>query len=125
MRPGPAREVASGPIGGVAERTQVVDCPVGHRLPPSTLRDAALTAAAETLLVARRHLTRQRCGSCDERLMMPLRRTRRAVTVATDELPVATLDLELPLTRCPGCGADNLPAGARRHLRSVVGWLTA
>lgn len=44
---------------------------------------------------------------------MPARRTVRVVTVTPEDLPVVTLRFDLPMTRCPACGMDQLPARAR------------
>lgn len=47
---------------------------------------------------------------------MPARRTTRTVTVAPETLPVTTLRFDLPMSRCPGCGLDQLPYRARHDV---------
>ena len=83
---------------------------------------------ARALRVALLRLTRarwrpigsERCGACAAPLVMPPRRTARAVTVEPPASAPWTLELELPLTRCPDCGLENVPVATRILLRRAL-----
>ena len=52
---------------------------------------------------------------------MPARRTQRTVTVdGVDPLPAFRLRFDLPMTRCPDCGHDQLPTGSQDEFAEVV-----
>jgi len=74
-----------------------------------------VSAAIEHFSVARRGAIpgrAQRCRACRSQLTMPGFRSERAVTIVGAGLPAATLRLDLPLWRCPGCGIENVPREA-------------
>lgn len=110
-----------GTVAGRVERRPVVACPDGHDHPVD-LVEATRTASRDALPHARRQTLRRadRCGRCDTVLTMPVRRTERAVTVVTDHAPVTTLRFDLPTTRCPGCGAEQLPVRSQDDLVAVI-----
>ncbi len=84
-----------------------------HREVAPSLGSAARSASAESLPVARRRLARgDACRSCGTALTMPARRTVRVVTATPQGSPVTTLRFDVPMTRCPGCGLDQLPSRA-------------
>jgi len=53
---------------------------------------------------------RDRCAACLEPLVLPLRATSRSVTVEPPLGTPFTVTLDLPLSRCPECGDDNVPS---------------
>lgn len=111
------REVSAASIGVLGERLTVHHCPCGHHEVPRTLGHAARTAASETLPAARMGWFRgDRCRSCSTSLTMPARRTTRTVTTTPDDLPVSSLTFDLPMTRCPDCGLEQLPSRARHDV---------
>ena len=57
-----------------------------------------------------------RCGACATPLDLPSRRTVRSVTVEPPGDAPFTLDLVLPLLRCPDCAVENAPVEAGRPL---------
>ncbi len=61
-----------------------------------------------------------RCGACRAVLELPARRTTRSVTVETPGHAPVTLELALPLVRCPDCAVDNVPVDVRPSLRAAV-----
>jgi hypothetical protein len=52
---------------------------------------------------------------------MPVRRTERPVTIVeVPPLPVTTLRFDLPTTRCPECGLDQVPTRSQDDLSASV-----
>lgn len=104
------REATVGTVGALLERLPVVRCRAGHGA-PAPIGDVVATVCLEVLPAARRRRLRGlACGSCKAPLTMPVRRTRRPVTVADlVEVPVLTVHLDLPVTRCPACATDQVP----------------
>lgn len=122
VHPGPPREATVGTVLAVAESLAVVECRSGHRVPPAVA--GAVTAAVREALphADRRRLARtDRCARCRADLSMPVRRTERPVTVAeVAPLPVTTLRFDLPTTRCPDCGLDQVPTRSQDDLSATV-----
>lgn len=115
---GGPREATVGTVAVLLERQPVVACPAEHRTAPPEAVQAAMAATDDAVPRARRRLLRgERCARCDTQLTMPVRRTRWPVTVeATAEVPVLTLQFDLPATRCPECGTDQLPTRSQEDL---------
>lgn len=126
-RPGPViagrdREATVGTVAGRVERTPTVACPDGHGH-PAPVTEPALAACHEAVPRARSRALRRTdaCGTCGATLTMPVRRTERAVTLAgVPHVPVTTLRFDLPTTRCPDCGADQVPSRSQDDLDAVV-----
>lgn len=91
-------------------------CPSGHPVDGT----AALRRAASGLVLARRRPGHDRCGACRAPLDLPERSGRRALTVEPDGDAPFTLELALPLRRCPDCAVDNVPARDRRDLHRAL-----
>lgn len=99
-----------------------------HRAGDPGTGASARRSESGALRVALRRLTRARwrptgsgrCGACGAPLVMPPRRTARAVTVEPPASAPWTLELELPLTRCPDCGIENVPVATRILLRRAL-----
>lgn len=120
--PGPPREATVGTIAATAETLAVVECTDGHRAPPPLAGEAVAAVSQALPTATRRPLGRvDRCGRCDAALTMPVRRTERPVTLAeVTGLPVTTLRFDLPTTRCPDCGLDQVPTRSRDDLSAAV-----
>lgn len=61
-----------------------------------------------------------RCGSCDGGLDLPQRVTSRSITVVPAGMTPFTVDLELPVTRCGECAADNVAVGLGRAVQRAA-----
>jgi hypothetical protein len=110
-------EVTVGTVATLVEQRPVVACGAGHALTPPEVVGAAMEAADAQLLRARRRLLGpDRCGACGTRLTMPVRRTVRSIVVDGDGLPVITIRFDLPSSRCPECGVDQLPTRSQEDL---------
>ena len=117
----PGAEVVVGTVAGVLERRPVLACPQGHLRSAPGVPAAALSAVETQLPQARGRWRRgETCVTCRAALDLPVRRTRRAVTVTGAGLPVHTLHLDVPMTRCGTCGTDQLPTRSRRDLQELV-----
>ncbi len=117
----PGSEGVVGTVAGVLERRPVLVCPSDHVRAAPGGSDAAVTAVEAQLPHARgRWRRRDACGSCDAALDLPVRRTRRSITVGHAGLAVHTLHLDVPMTRCGDCGTDQLPTRSRSDLHGVV-----
>jgi hypothetical protein len=119
---GAARDATVGTVGGLLEAGWLVACPSGHRAPPDSGRAVADEVAERLPQAHRTRLARtDRCRSCDAALTMPVRRTERPVSVSeVDGLPVTTIVLDLPSTRCLECSTDQVPARSVGDVRAVV-----
>lgn len=98
-------------------------CDGGHttRLPGDAV-DALLAAIATQLpTAARRGVVRRRevCHDCGEELVLPPRRTERAVPEDVDGL-VVTAHVEAPVLRCPACAREQLTPEAAAAVPSVL-----
>ncbi len=114
-------EVMPGTVSAVLERRPVVDCGAGHERPPASARPAADEAIARAIPRARqRRLRREVCDSCGAALTMPVRRTVRPVSVEAPDLPVLTVQIDLPMTRCPDCGRDQVPGRSQPDLDALA-----
>lgn len=117
---GPA-EVTVGTVAAALERRPVVACPQRHAATPPACSGAAMDAAEDALPRARaRWLRDDRCRGCGAALRMPVRRTQRTVTAAIEDLPPQTIHLDLPMTRCPDCGLDQVPSRSQEDLVVVI-----
>lgn len=111
-----------GTVSVVLESRPAVACPDGHDATPGEVVGAAMAAVESQVTQARSRLLRaDACRVCDTALSMPVRRTERPVTVDADgERPVMTLVFDLPSTRCPDCGTDQLPSRSQEDLVVAV-----
>ena len=116
-----SRESTVGSIAARVERRPVVACPQGHQLSPPEVVGAAMAAVDTAVLRARSRVLRSDvCRSCRAGLTMPVRRTTRSVTVEGAELPIATITLDLPMTRCGSCGLDQVPSRSHEDLTVAI-----
>jgi hypothetical protein len=121
------REATVGSAAGVIDRLPVVRCDAGHRsfatAVPTVTDDALRQVRAAVPYARARRLRRDEvCCGCAQPLTMPVRRTDWPVTL---EGPggldvVLTLRLDLPATRCPGCGTDHVPTRSQADLEDTV-----
>jgi len=111
-------QASVGTVAVALERRPVIACEQRHEATPPEVVDAAMAAATSSLPRARKRLLRHDvCGACGAALTMPVRRTVRPVTVEGDsEVPVLTLRFEVPSTRCPECGVDQVPSRSQEDL---------
>jgi hypothetical protein len=117
----PGTEVAVGTVAGVLERRPVLACPQGHLQAVPGGPAAALSAVGLQLPQARGRWRRgDACATCKAALDLPVRRTRRSVTITDPGLAVHTLHLDVPMTRCGDCGTDQLPTRSWSDLQEVV-----
>ena len=117
----PPSEVAVGTVAGVLDRRPVLVCASDHVRPAPGAAAAALGAVDAQLPQAHRRWRRgDACASCRAALDLPVRRTRRSVTVEAAGLAVHTLHLDVPMTRCGDCGTDQVPTRSRPDLQGVV-----
>jgi hypothetical protein len=117
-----------GTVAGSIAHLPVVRCPAGHAEPATDHPEAAaavLTTVRAAVPHARPRVLRgEVCATCGGRLTMPVRRSGWPVTVSDLEgLPVLTLRFDLPSTRCPDCGVDQLPTRSQDDLVTTVGEL--
>jgi hypothetical protein len=122
---GVARPAATRRLGRVEVTVpprRVATCGRGHHADETT----AIRAGLDGLVRARlRPVGPARCGACRAALDLPERTTSRGVTLEPAGSPPYTLELRLPLVRCPDCAVDNVPPGMmtllRRAARAAVG----
>lgn len=113
----PGTEVSVGTVAGVLDRRPVVRCPSQHDRSPASGPPAAVAAVEERLDLARsRRFRGDACRHCGDGLTLPVRRTRRSVTVTEPELGAHTLHLDVPMVRCASCGHDQVPSRSRDDL---------
>jgi hypothetical protein len=118
-------EAQVGTVAGLLEQLPRIRCPAGHT-GPATADPAATRAVLEQVRRAVGHarstrLRGERCAVCGARLTMPVRRTTWPVTV--DEVPgvpLLTFRFDVPSTRCPDCGVDQVPARSQGDLAATV-----
>ncbi|MFU8841718.1 MAG: hypothetical protein ACNA8R_13520 [Nitriliruptoraceae bacterium] len=114
-------ERARGTVAGLLEPGLELRCDQHGLQSSAAARDAAVAVAHLRLPRARRcRLRRTCCGACDAPLLLPVRRTQRSLTVDGDGLPVHTIHLDLPLTRCPDCGVDQVPLRSQDDLDGLL-----
>ena len=115
-------EVSVGTVAVALEARPVVACDEDHGATPREVVGAAMAAVERLVPQARSRLLRKdACHACGAALTMPVRRTERPVTVAAeDERPVLTLLFDLPSSRCPDCGADQVPSRSQEDLVVAV-----
>jgi hypothetical protein len=51
---------------------------------------------------------------------MPVRRTQRAVPSMLPDCRPVTIHFDLPMTRCPDCGLDQVPSRSQEDLVVVI-----
>lgn len=122
LEPSGSAEITVGTVAVALEARPVVACDADHRATPGEVVGAAMATVEELVPQARsRLLRRDACRSCGAALTMPVRRTELPVTVeADDDRPVMTLLFDLPSSRCPDCGADQLPSRSQEDLVVAV-----
>jgi hypothetical protein len=117
----PGVEVVRGSVAGLLDRRPVLACVSGHEHAPANGPSAAWEAIEERLDLARtRRLRGDACRYCGESLTLPVRRTRRSVTITDPDLAVHTLHLDVPMVRCGGCGRDQVPSRSQQDLRALA-----
>jgi hypothetical protein len=115
------REVAVGTVAAASEVQPTLVCPehgpVGSAL---TYTDAA--AALAHMVFARRRVMRgaDRCDGCGATMTMPVRRTVRPVTVAAPDVAPFTVTFDVPSSRCPACGLDQVPTRSQDDVREAL-----
>ena len=110
-----------GTLAARVERRPIISCPNGHRGTPPELVDEAMQAVVDQITRARGRLLRQdACAGCGAGLSMPVRRSRRVVSLPTSLGGVLSIELDLPLTRCPACGVDQVPSASGEDLVVVI-----
>jgi hypothetical protein len=118
---GAPNEVTVGTVGAAVERRPVARCPDDHGATPAEAVGAAMEAVDTAVDRARsRFLRAEVCRSCGSALTMPVRRTARTVTVEDPRMPIVTLHLDLPMTRCGECGVDQVPSRSHEDLTVVI-----
>ncbi|WP_052667668.1 hypothetical protein [Nitriliruptor alkaliphilus] len=119
---GAGREATVGTVAALLEAGWLVACPAGHRTPPDAGSEVADEVAARLPQARRRPMARaDRCTSCDAALTMPVRRTERPVSVTeVPGLPVTTVVLDVPSTRCGTCSTDQVPTRSVDDVRAAV-----
>jgi len=115
----PGHELTSAGLMVAVESRRGLRCGQGH-VDRSLPRSALLALDRQTSTARRSLFGREDCGACRTTLDLPARDTTRHVTVEPDGGPPFTLTLSLPVSRCPGCGLDNLSAVTGRRLRAMV-----
>jgi hypothetical protein len=114
-------EVTVGTVAAAVERRPVAVCADGHEATPAEVVGATMDAVDASVPRARSRLFRTDvCRSCGSGLAMPVRRTGRTVTVEDPSLPIVTVHLDLPMTRCGECGEDQVPSRSHEDLTVVV-----
>lgn len=115
-------EVTVGTVGVALEARPAVACSLGHGATPGEVVGAAMTTVEAQVPQARARLLRaDACRDCGAALTMPVRRTELPVTVPSEaERPVMTLLFDLPATRCPDCGTDQVPSRSQEDLVVAV-----
>ncbi len=115
-----------GTVAGVVEPGLLLRCSQHGPQPVDRAVAAARGSAGDRLQRARRcRIRRTCCATCGALLTLPARRGRRSLTVQAAELPVHTIHLDLPLTRCPDCGLDQVPWRSQDDLDGVLAALYA
>lgn len=97
----------------------VVHCAVGHRQAPAGLLPLARAALRARIAFARTNWRgKTRCRACKRELTMPSRWTQIPVTIETPT--VFTVTIDVPASRCPNCGLDQLAARAMKDLDTAL-----
>ena len=121
--PGPGRELTVGTVAVSVERLPGFRCDAGHLSPSDDVDVARVLATCDELVppAGGGRLRGDRCSGCRAALTMPVRRTVRSVPVAgASAIGVLTLHLDVPATRCPGCGRDQVPRRSQADLTAAV-----
>lgn len=114
-------QVTVGTVTATVEQRPVVACAPNHGASPPELVGAAMEATDAVVARARSRVLRADvCVSCGEVLAMPVRRAATSVSVTTEHLPVVTIHLDVPMTRCGGCGLDQVPSRSQEDLTVVI-----
>lgn len=119
---GGAREAHVGSVAAALESVPELHCDAGHRSPaPNTDLTVVLAAINERIAQAAGGVRGDRCAACRTRLTMPTRRTTRSVpVVGASSAGVLTFHLDVPATRCPACGLDQVPRRSRADVAAAV-----
>ncbi|WP_130649615.1 hypothetical protein [Egicoccus halophilus] len=111
--PAPGDECTVGTVAAVVEQRPRWRCRHGHDAGPVLTAARVHDEVVALVAMARRRRLRgdDRCANCGAALTMPARRTVWPLTLTDPDGTVAvTLTLDLPATRCPDCGRDQVPA---------------
>jgi len=119
------RDARIGPVLAVVDARAITDCPsCSSRRSKAALQRAVDSALERGILFAGRRGGQQCCAACASVLDLPMRASKRSVTVEPPDGPPFTLTFSLPFVRCGTCAADNVPAelegGVRRTARIVT-----
>ncbi|HSK21899.1 MAG TPA: hypothetical protein VK906_01920 [Egicoccus sp.] len=121
--PAPGREATVGTVAGGIEQLPRWRCPHGHDAGPVLTADRARDEVAAGVAVARRRRLRggDVCVACGSALTMPVRRTVWPVTLTDpDRRSAITLTYDVPATRCPDCGQNQVPTRSADDLAAVL-----
>lgn len=117
----PPAERTVGAVAGLLEPGFVGRCAQHGHQPLLEVAETATALAHERIPRARRcRLRHTCCAACRTVLSLPARRGRRSLTVEAPAVGVHTIHLDLPLTRCPDCGLDQLSWQAREDLDELL-----
>lgn len=121
--PAPGGEVAVGTVAAALEQWPRWRCPDGHDAGPvvGRARAHAEVTAAVAVAKGRRLRAGDACVVCGAALTMPVRRTVWPVTITDPDGRVAvTLTYDVPATRCPDCGRDQVPTRSAGDLTAAL-----
>lgn len=114
----PAAQARTEVVTASVDARTVVRCDPGCSDTRSLLGSALDRALDAGLTFGRGRPDAASCAGCTELLDLPMRATTRSVTVEPPAAAPFTLTFSLPLVRCGGCGADNVPPGLADAVRS-------
>lgn len=121
--PTPGGEATVATVAAALEQQPRWRCANGHDAGPVITAERAHAEVADALAVARRRRLRSgdSCIACGAALTMPVRRTVWPVTLTDPDRRVAvTLTYDVPATRCPDCGQNQVPTRSATDLRAVL-----
>lgn len=115
--------MTQGTVAGAIEQLPRWRCARGHDAGPVLTRDRGRAELGAGVAVARRRRLRggDICVACGAALTMPVRRTVWPLTLTDPDLRVAvTLTYDVPATRCPDCGQNQVPTRSADDLVAVL-----
>jgi len=110
-------------VAGGIEQLPRWRCAQGHDGGPVLTAEHGRDQVAASIAVARPRRLRsgELCGACGAALTMPTRRTVWPVTLTGADGRVAvTLTYDVPATRCPDCGRNQVPTRSADDLVAVL-----